>query len=195
MPVGTVPITAGVAVWALRSWRTQLKAKAEYRAARRLLKASYLVRDAITQVRYASVWAGEQSAALRQAGLLDESASLSTAKLQGAVYQRRWLQVQRAMRRLDMAGLEAEVLWGADAAARVGRLHKLVMELNVGISTYLMALSDPKIDPKGELCEHSVRLVFSMPITSETRDYFHDRVLQPVKDVEDYLRPHLKLQG
>jgi hypothetical protein len=52
-------VGAAVAVLGLNTWNRQLKGSAEYDFARRILKITYRLRDAMTKVRHPAMWAAE----------------------------------------------------------------------------------------------------------------------------------------
>src|SRR5258708_31563621 len=110
---GAAVVGAAVAVLGLNTWNRQLKGGAEYELARRLLKVTYRLRDAIKSVRHPVMWAAEMPAPPE-----DKAANMSHEERSyygsSRTYQVRWQRVADVRTDLQTELLEAEVLWGTD---------------------------------------------------------------------------------
>lgn len=182
-----------VAVLGLNAWRRQLRGRTEYEVGLAVLRAAYKVRDAISVVRHPFMSSGEQASAMAELDQdtddspdedPDERVNRSTA----AAYQVRWQRVLDAMQELDVACVEAEVLWGKDATEPIRQLRKCVPELSVALSEYLrekqtrLTIHRPARD-----LEDVERIVFGI-----SDDPFSGRVRAAVEAVEQFVRPKLK---
>jgi hypothetical protein len=109
--IASIGIAGYVALRGLQTWRDQLKGTANYELAKRLLKATYKLRDALQGVRNPFISAGEIRQAVTEAQLdikhedPDFHATSSTA-----VYQIRWKPVGEAYQALELEVIEAEAI-------------------------------------------------------------------------------------
>jgi len=183
-----------IAVLGLHTWKKQLKGKTEYELARKLLRAVYKVRDAIRLVRNAFMSAGEISQSLQEANIkTDQFAPRFDAISQGALYQRRWEKVQDALSELDLEAFEAEVIWGREVREKLKPLRKNVSTLLGKIQLYLELLKTPHRDTSNErIVQELVRVIHEVS-EDPSKDSFTAEITGSVRQIEDYLKPHLKL--
>lgn len=172
-------LVASVAVYGVREWKRQMKGKTDYEIARRYLKTSLQLRDAIKFVRNPFVSIDEMQVALREHGF-DDKEYTDNEKTNRAVYSIRWKKVIDAWTNLEAELLEAEVSWGTSAVDAQKSLDSLVRELRGALTLYLGG--HPKIDKDGN------ELIYNMGDTDE----FSKKVVSAIKEIEDYLKPHLK---
>lgn len=195
---------ASGAIAALRginAWQRQLTGKEQYNVAHNLLRATYRVRNAISQVRHFFMGAGEISSALRDEEAV-KSIGLTSEDIKdpfigtAAAYHVRWRSVVEASTELDVASIEAEVQWGQQSKIFVTALRKCVTELNWALGQYLRSEYAESVGRRRKLSdnlsEKVSNIVFWMGGESE-EDAFSAKVDKAVKDLEDYLRPKLKL--
>lgn len=192
---GLAALTAAiVAVVGLRAWKNQLKGKTEYELAQRLLRAVYKVREAIHIVRNPFMSAGEISQAMKEENiegnpLLDPSVN---ARSQGATYQKRWNKIREALADLELNTLEAEALWGHEVSEKLKPLRKCVSTLSANIQMYLRRLEKPPREDKAETLEKIDQVIYGFSEDSDTNP-FTAEIVKAVSEIEDYLRPRLKL--
>ncbi|MCE5311338.1 MAG: hypothetical protein LLG20_27180 [Acidobacteriales bacterium] len=177
-------VAAGVAVAGLKTWKRQLHGNAEYDLARRLLRVTYKLREAINFVRVPFIPAGEMDKALEDTGLKDASVTEREKRVQELVYQARWKPVAQARIEFDAELLEAEALWGPEMQ-RLGLAIKQCMgELVAALQRYL----SHRMPDDPELFNAIDNIVFG------TEDDEYTKKLQgAIAAIENSLRPHLKL--
>ena len=182
-------VVAIIAVLGLKSWRTQLKGKTEYDLACRFLKAVYEVRSAMAFVRNPFQSSVEISLAMEEAGIegnpnSDPEISL---KSQEAVYQRRWQKVQNVYLDLESIFFEAETLWGKEVEAVFVPFRACIATLSVNIKKYLRELKVPTKNFESE--RKTEDIVFS---GDSDNNHFSKQIEEAVKQIEDFLKPHLR---
>ncbi|MEI6296492.1 MAG: hypothetical protein WCO84_02480 [bacterium] len=170
-------IVAGVAIFGLVGWRKQMMGKTNYEIARKYLKASLKLRDAIKFVRNPFIPLGEMQSALEVNGFKAEEYS-DNQKMNRAVYSVRWNKVREAWTNLEAELLEAEVSWGSEATKAQLNLDALVRELYSGLSLYLDGRSSDSTDS----------IIYNIGVNDE----FSKKVDGAIKEIEIFLRPHLK---
>lgn len=186
----TAIVATTVAVLGLQTWKKQLKGKAEYELARRLLIATYKVRDRIDTVRNPFVSASEISQSIKEADIEVEFGEEDYhAKSQGAVYQRRWKYLQDAMRDLEVESLEAETIWGDEIVRLLKPIRVNVSTLYSNILKYMYHLQAPNVQIDPKLIEEMDSIIY----TAKKNDKFSSSLHEAIKQVEDYLRPHIKV--
>ncbi|WP_343593903.1 hypothetical protein [Paracidovorax wautersii] len=184
-----------VASRGLQTWNRQLRGTSQYELARRLLRATYRLRDAIDGVRHPVMWGAEMPDPPE-----DRAANMNRDELRHwgvrQAYGKRWDALAKERSELQAELLEAEVLWGPDVKDLFKPLQELQGELFVAVENHLEA-TDPR---QGE--DH--RAVYD-GIIRERRQVLYDRsdndgpdpfraqLLAAVKAIEDYCRQYLDL--
>lgn len=169
-------IATCLAVYGLREWKRQLKGRTDYEIARRYLRASLKVRDAIKYVRNPFIPIGEMQTALKEHGFnVDEYNN--NQKTNRAVYSIRWKKVSDALTELEAELLEAEVSWGKDAVIAQEQLDSCVRRLLVAITMFLRGLGDEKQD----------KIIY----LGGEQDEFGIEVSSAVEKIKLFLKPHL----
>lgn len=180
---------ATVAVLGLRTWKQQLRGRAEYELARRLLKAAYELRDSIASFRRPMMWIEEMSAALKETGRIPDDLKSSRR----AVYEVRWKAVLEAGSELKVAELEGEVLWGGEFKQAVAPLDKCVACLSIAFAEFL------RYSEQGDLAasERAVLRKYEEVVYDRSKadepDAFTKELNEAIRGVEGFLRPRLQL--
>lgn len=169
-------VAAGVAVYGVREWKRQLKGKTDYEVARRYLKDSLKLRDAIKFVRNPFIPVSEMQASLKEFGLNSEEYK-DNQKTNRAVYNVRWKKVIEAWTSLEAVILDAEVSWGKESIEIQKPLDLCVRELRAAIEMYLQGHSE-----RGE-----EKLIYDMG----EGDEFSKKVEKAIQEIKEYLKPHL----
>jgi hypothetical protein len=194
--ISTIVIGA-VAIMGLRAWRIQLRGKTEYELARRLLRSVYKVRDAIKLVRNPFASAGEISSALRDANIeISFGDPDYRARSQGALYQSRWKHIQESLRDLDLEAFEAEVVWGREVIEIILPLRRQIGELYSHIEIYLKNLQEPsRREYALKMAQKIDEVIYDSHdlVGSDSKNSFTNKTVAAVKQIEDYIRPRLKL--
>jgi hypothetical protein len=190
--VGFAALVATYIAWrGLKTWREQLSGTTEYELARRVLRALYKHRDAINAVRYSFMSVEEMPEP-------DNTEEMSREKVRyhgiAKAYQGRWDLVVAANRELAPELLEAEVLWGGDLKTRFGSIEKLEHELFVAVRHHVQVHNPDLNEKRREAIERIISkrrdILFSN--LDDTDDAFRVEYTAAVREIEDYLRPHLR---
>ncbi len=183
-------VGAAVALRGLNAWRQQLKGKTDCELARKLLKASYKVREEIRSVRHPAIWSNEAAAAEREVKIegdaLKENPNAARAY---AVYQMRWNKLVEAVTELEAEAFEAEISWGEPAKAKLGELLKLVAMLRLAVSQHIEAMVDRNSSARPRPTE--IRDILYDTSEPSKPDDFALKVQIAVAAIEAFLRPHL----
>ena len=191
-----IAIAAAVGAWiayqGLNTWNRQLKGSAEYELARRLLKCTYKLRDALKGVRHPAMWAAEMpSPPAEDAKSMkwDERHYYGLSR----AYEMRWQKVADIRTELQAEALEAETLWGQDVHQQFKQLYDLQVELLMAVRNYL-SVSDPSELPETKKALQEIRRkqrnILYDHLTDE--DEFTRDINSAISSIETYLKPHLR---
>lgn len=187
-------ITGGiVAVSGLRTWKRQLKGQSEYELARRLLLAIYRLRDAFRAARSPLMFVPP-----------DEGGSDAG---EGTFPQKRHIRglrrgFEERLRALDntwsdvqLAALEAEVIWGRAVRELVAPLNECRAKFVTTVHEYFW-LNDPPpyatVDRNAERVTRVESTLYSVS-NNPQEDQFLKELLDAIDKAEAFIRPHLKL--
>jgi hypothetical protein len=172
-------IIAGLAIYGIREWKRQIKGKTNYEIARRYLRASLSLRNAILYVRNPFISVSEMQTALKEHGFESEEYK-DTVKTNMAVYSRRWKKVQDAWADLEAELLDAEVSWGTDAVNASNSLIGLTKELFAALQMY--------IDGHREKIKDE--LIYNQG-SPDNPDEFSKKIASAIEEIKEFLKPHL----
>ena len=178
-------IGAVVAVIGLNTWKKQLKGNADYELARRVLRSTYKLRDAIKYVRNPFISVEEQASAAKEVG----SEKVGGSQAIFDVYSVRWQKINTATSDLEAEGIEAEVLWGKPAVEVQKDFWDCVRKLYINLNYHLKARKDPEI--YGRLARDSRDIIYATDPANEN-DSFSLEIKAAVSKIEEFLKPHLK---
>ncbi len=186
-------VGAAVAIRGLNTWNRQLKGSAEYDLARRILKVTYRLRDAIKSVRHPAMWGVEiPNPPVEEAKHMSREEIIYYGK--SHAYQARWQKVSDVRTDLQAELLEGEVLWGGELNKLFEVLFKLEHELLVAVQNYL-SLSNPK-ESQARKTAIEKRQLNARDILydslEEKGDEFTKDVARAIVPIEEYLKPHLR---
>lgn len=172
-------IISGLAIYGVREWKRQIKGKTEYEIARRLLRSSLKLRDAIKYVRNPFIPVEEMKSAVKEQGF-NEKEYEDNNKMNLAVYSVRWKKVQEAWTNLEVDLLEAEVSWG-DEPVKISRpLTTSARKLFSAIQLYLR--------DKARITED--KIIYNQG-SEEEPDDFTIEVNRSIEDIRKFLKHHL----
>jgi hypothetical protein len=172
-----------VAVKGLSTWKRQLFGNANYELARRLLRATYKLREAIRYVRMPMMSNAEIAEARKAAGSeVPDTDSRNGTEDERITFQARWRKISDALVGFDAELLEAEALWGRPIRELSEHLLKCVSELSRAIDKSLRGNLTPERDAE-------IIAIISDPGVSNP---YADRLAGAIKGIEDELRKHLK---
>jgi hypothetical protein len=190
--IASLTTGALVAIMGLHTWRRQLRGTANYELAKRLLKATYQVRDALQSVRSPLITAGEFAHAVKEAQLAikpgDENYHADSS---AAVYQLRWKPVIEAYQALELEAVEAETLWGSKARAATNTIRKSINSLSSALDLYLRDMQ-----PQGaRILDNASRETFRRIVYSVSQNPDEDPFLRDltaaIASIEAFAKPYL----
>lgn len=183
-------ITATVAVIGLNSWRKELRGKAEYEVARRLIRATYKLRDELNYSRSPFIGSYEFPDGYDP---IDKSAS-DEAKAMAFVYANRWKSIMVPLQEFEAQTLEAEVLWGKEIKRIAFQLKHCSSTLKNSMNAMVsnIANHNEHFNSNKEFAEKIQSNVWSGWSDSEEKDELSSQIITAVENIEKELRPHLK---
>ena len=181
-----------IAFRGLAAWKHQLTGNAEYELARRLLRTTYAVRDALRSVRSPLMMSSEIDEAVQNAYPESSEEQRTEADQNAAVYNARWQRVNSALSDLAVERLEGEVLWGTTLNEKFDPLLSSISDLRMAIRRHLQSDGNRRPVMTPEQHEKNDAVVFFTSDDPDT-DEFSGQVQTAVATVEDFLRPKLDL--
>lgn len=170
-------VVAGVG---LRTWRKELKGRADFETARQLARDTYALREALGTFR-----APLYSSAEFPDGDID------SAEGYASMFQNRWRPLGAALATFESTSLEAEALWGAPVREKTDRLRRCVVRVFVAVEAFVddkrSGGRDFKSDP--DFGKRTRADVAGTP-DSETNQMSVE-IAAAVRDIEDFLKTHL----
>jgi hypothetical protein len=185
---------AAVAWLGLSTWKRQLRGGTEYDHARKLLRAVYKIREAISWVRSPFMTGGEMAQALRDRGLTDEEIAkrMPSAIATEAAYEARWHSVTEALTDMNLQALEAEVLFGSKVRDALKPLRACIGKLKANVWSYVWALHYPDDDtPSSERRKERSAVLYEL-FDKPEEDPFLGEIHSAVQKIETIMRPYLK---
>lgn len=194
-------VTGTTAIWAvciankgLTTWNRQLKGSAEYELARRILKRTYNLREAIAGVRHPLISSEEQPLPPPEEA---QQMSLVKRGYYGVsnAYQTRWQKAVQCKDDLQADLLEAEALWGDEIKNGFSELFSLQQELFFTLRVYLRAMDpDENPDMRAEyekMYAAQDRIIYASFSKNEP-DPYAASVDTAIKKIESLLKIHLR---
>lgn len=177
---------ATVAILGFKTWKKQIAWKTNYELARRLLKATYQVRDAIKFVRNPFISLGEMSRALKEEGIGPENSEAERDQTNRAVYSTRWKKIIESLTNFDSELLEAQVLWGVGIIEVQKPLRQCAAKLNIHI-TQVFEPKEMRAASQTEIQE----VIYDAGV--DPKNKFTNEIAEAVQKLEEFLKPYLKL--
>lgn len=191
---GTAALVAAyVGLKGLDTWKRQLRGTSDYELARRLLKLTYQARDKIQRIRAPMKFGAEFERALQEQDIdLEEGEEPSKLQKTEAWYQMHWDELNEILSDLNVAQLEAEVLWGEHIPDVFSPMNEVIGELRVAIGKQLRFIEGgPHVDPTAEQ-RQEVRDILYRQSWEPEEDEFTAKIENAVSGVRDEARPHLE---
>lgn len=181
-------VTALVALIGFFSWRRELAGKAEFEAAKNLMRATYKLRDQIRACRYSI---GLPSEFPDSESPVPDSGTRITDRW-SHFYERRKAEVITALQEFDMSAYEAEVAWGSEIGNKANALRGCVHTLFNAIDLFVDNQRDSGLTFKGdpELAQRIHATVFA--IRDNESNEFTREVNEAIRAIELFIRPILK---
>lgn len=182
--------TAFVAISGLKSWRKELRGKADFEVARGLIRATYKLRDELTYSRSPFTSANEFPEGYDPLNKTTEKETEAWAH----IFTNRWKPIADAIQEFEAQTLEAEALWGKSIKDTAFELRRCSRTLRVAMEAMVSNTASDNEDFKSDSD-------FGKKIKSEIwqgwggskgKDELGDKILTAVENIEKELRPHLK---
>jgi len=176
----------------LTTWQDQLKGKTEYDLARRLLRAAFRTRDALSSVRDSDISHAEVDQALKSACHTDANdASFDPRK---AVYSQRWRAVTEALSDLDVERLEAETIWTPEVLDALKPLQDCVSKLRWAILRLLShhtAIREHRPSPLKDEALEELDSILHETSPDPAKNPFTDEIHKATAKLAEFLKPKL----
>lgn len=185
-------VFAGYVAWqGLTTWRRQLYGNAEYDLVKRLLLASYRLREEFKKVRHPAMWGSEMPSPPKEMNLNADQTHFYGMQ---QAYMKRWEGIDSISADLNSSLLEAEVLWGASVRGSFDELIKLRHELLRAISLHLQS-SNPSESQEGrraagQLSRKGRDIMYDLSTNEEPDQYTKD-VQNAIAEIENAMKPHI----
>ena len=180
------------AFWGLKTWRRQIKYKAEYDIAKRFMKCIYQLREAIKNVREPFQTSEEISESLKAEGL---NASFGekewSIKSSRAVYNQRWKKLVEVLTQLDVEKLEAEVHWEEKTDELYKPIYQKVEDLHYAIKAHLEILKDGFVKINKEEYAKIIKIKNDESNQSGDDDFMKD-LKTKIRNLEEFIKTKLK---
>lgn len=181
---------SGAAAFGITSWRRELTGRAEFDAARGLIRATYKLRNAIADCR--SPFVSSHEFPLDYRGFLSRHSAEEEAAAWGQVYRGRWAPIQEALQEFDAQALEAESIWGEDVRLRTDDARKCVQFLFVAIESFIA-------DKVSEGANFGANPDFGVSVRrdlnasrTDTENPLSAMISSAIDGIEGLVRPHLR---
>jgi hypothetical protein len=176
-------VTAVVAVRGLGTWSEQLKGTAHFEVARCLARATYKLRDEISNFRSPVIHGSEFP-----------DGGHTGANAYAHVLAARWKPISESVQEFDAQSLEAEALWGEEVRAKTDALKHLVWKLRIAIESFVQNERNGgenfKCDPNFAISTRSQ--VFASPNATDNK--LSNEIAAAIAAIEEALKPHLRRQ-
>ena len=179
--------TATVAILGLRNWSRELKGKAEFDVARKLIKSTYNLRDGIVRFRSPFITTGEFPSTYK--GQLGNHSAEEEGQAYAKVYGDRWeANISEAIQEFDSNSIEAEAFWGQKIKEKTQALRACVGELRASVDAFIRNKFSGNMDFQDREFGNEVRGNISdfgkdNPLTN--------KINSAIDDIVNELRPHL----
>ena len=182
-------VTGTVAVLGLKSWSQELKGKAEFDAARSLIRSTYLLRDKFHESRSPFVSGAEFPEGYSGGDPTNTPQREGQAWVH--VLNNRFAPVFDALREFEAHALEAESLWGQSVPEPVDALRHCVRELQVAME----AVVEDKLQRGGNVSsdpDFARRMRVAIFASRKEKDNdLSNRLSGAIAALETITQPHL----
>jgi len=179
--------TVGLAIYGVRSFSRDLKAKAEFKVARHLLRSTYKLRDAISAARAPFISASEFPEGY--GGTLTRESDQEKAEAYHHVYRNRWEPIWEAVQGFDADALEAEAIWGSNVKEKTNEYRSCLNTLQTAIEFHVRNLQSGL----RELDEEFARKIKEdLYATRDSNDELSESMKNKLANIEQAVIPYLK---
>lgn len=179
-------ITASVAIHGLKKWKTELTGKAEFEAAKALMKSVYKLRNEIIDSRSPFISGPEfpEDYSFKLKKIAEEEGGAYAH-----VYHNRWKPISAALSDLEASVLEAEALWGKEVKEAEKKINSVVKRLRSAFNSIVRDAYSLGENFKDKAYRERV---YKDAVTGEEEDDLALKLNQAVEAFESIARPHLR---
>lgn len=183
-------VTAGVAIYGVKSWARELRGRATFDVARSLARATYKLRESIRQARSPLIRAHEFPEDYDRAA--NKRSAESEGRAYAHIFTKRLAPVWTAYEEFDAQTLEAEALWGSAIREKTDQLRALVRKLSAAAEAYIdnEASGEENFSSDRDFGRQIRSEVFASP--SQKDNELTNSIAAAVAAIENELRPHLR---
>ena len=187
--ISLAAITTATIAWkGLRSWKNELRGRADFELAQKLLMATFQLRDSIESCRSPWISAGELPDNYNRHPRNKDPEQEGQAM--AYIYGNRWEKVSKPIQEFKAARIEAEVLWGSNTSKKIDALLDCVLELRAAIDMFIHNEFSDGEDFKSD--KEYARKIKSKINTSQKEDNeLTNKIQEAVKEIEAFVKPHL----
>lgn len=183
--------TVYIAYKGIDKWKTELNGKAHFEVGRKLLNATYKLRDDIEICRSPMILAREFPNNYTFSFFDKKATKEEEGNAYNHIYSNRLKPVYESMKEYDVIALEAEVLWGESISEKIEALRSCFRELNVSIQTHVTNKYNENSDYKKDLKFYEeIRL--NVESFKGVDNPLTKRINDSIKEIEKEIRPHFK---
>jgi len=190
-------ITLGIACFGvyvasegLSTWKRQLTGQTKYELARRLLRCTYVLREALRDVRRPEILLDEKVLPVDRALLSHDQVRYAVTN---TAYHNRWSKVLNARADLQTELIQGEVVWDKTVREKYEPLFELQQELLADVNAYLTQF-DPDASAEQKAAAYAYRYdgrTVNFHLPGSRADPFWIDVDAAINEIEVYLKPHL----
>lgn len=178
--------TATVAITGLRNWSKELKGKAYFDLARRLMMATYKVRDQLQYGRNPFTSAGEFPEDYDPRKRAEDNKQ--EAEAWAYVFNNRWKPIVDAVQELEVNALEAEALWGREIKNKLFGLRSCTLKLRSSMNSYVSRIASHG----GDLTKSSIAINEDVFVKYNGDDELSINISKAVENIEKEVLPHIR---
>jgi hypothetical protein len=191
---GLAALTAAViGIAGFQTWKKQLHWKTQYELAQRMLRATYKVRNAIVTLRFQIMFiAATHGGPHRRNEESNQVVDPSWTEIASSTYQKYWQKVEDALLELDGVSLEVEAIWGEMMKEEIRELRNYGTTMNNAWEMNPWFLQNPAYKPSRAKTPNYP--MFQTTFLGPSKDNpFLGNLHQAVRQIEEFLRPYLKM--
>lgn len=180
-------ITVILAVYGIKSWRRELAGKTRFDIARRLLQATYRIREEFWGVRSRFITAAEFPSSY--SGMSGKNSNQENYEAFFHVYKNRLEPLKDAIQEFDVAALEAEVLWGDEIKKITDEIRSCLQSLRISIEGELSNILSGTEEPDSDYKQKVKRDVSA---SRDDKDPLSNKMRETLSQIEQTLKPYLR---
>ena len=179
--------TVGIAFYGINRWNRELIGKTKFEAARLILKATYKLRDAISNARNPFISAGEFPT--EYGGAMTHPSHQEEASAYSHVYKNRWKPIWEALQEYDTASLEAEAIWGATIKNKTDVFRSCVNTLQASIASYIGNIHSGRTDTDTDFV---AKITKNIQAQADSNDDLSNQIKSSICAIEEEMKQHLR---